>query len=377
VTALFLLSASVIFTESVPSFAANRFLSTLGLVPLLHVLYAASRRAPLRRFEAAAVAFQGLLLASAIAFRGSANWLVCAFASFLVVLITVRRDPDWKTMLGAVNQFMRNVIRMRVARSTFVRAYNRVAVNPILSTGFLVLIVITGASLIRTAQVSERYFRDDNLPHHLIWHSAYLGLALHPEWPKYKPFPDVPESRSDGVGFIVFEHRMRERGEPAASQSGEIYSSYYYRARVYEKLIRSEYFSFLKAHPTYALQLFFYYKPMRLKEVLFELIGSIPLQAVLLGAVSVLLGCLPILLSPGTALSCGAQLGRMVGLVWLWSLLPVFWAYPESYVMSDTAWATLLVLLMLPCVIVALAAGAVTRISNMRRDIQTPSPVET
>src|SRR3979411_1396292 len=46
VTAPFLVTSSSIFSESVPWFAANRFLSTLAAIPLLHVIHAALRRCP-------------------------------------------------------------------------------------------------------------------------------------------------------------------------------------------------------------------------------------------------------------------------------------------------------------------------------------------
>lgn len=373
VTALFLLSSATFFNESVPSFAANRFLSTLGLVPLVFLLFTVSRRTSLGRLEIGATALQTLILASAIAFRGSATWVLFAFGSLFIGL-TIPRILRSDNALHSLRSLRgsRNWMAIRVVgRQLTGGSLGRVSI-----TGLVVFAVVICASLIKTAQIDGRYFRDSNLPHHLVWHSAYLGLTLHPKWPIYKPYPDIPDSRTDGVGFRLFEHRMKESGEPAVSQSNEIYHAYYYRARPYEKLIRYEYLSFIMAHPRYALQLFFYYKPMRLKEVLLDLFRSIPLSAAVLAAVSVLLGCLLIALSRRTAVSSSAQLASIVGLIWLCSLLPSFWAYPELYVVSDIAWATLLVLLVSPCLIAAFAASAVVRIGHVRRQIGPPSPVE-
>jgi hypothetical protein len=341
-TALFLSTCSF-FSELVPSLAANRFLSTLAFAPLLHLVCSAIRVGPLKLSEAVAVVLQATILAFAMDARSSGNWCILALVISLLAVACLR---------------LRHIPRNLLATKGFNRRpiFTRWPFGRLVATGVLAVVVVAAFGLMHWAQLDERYFWEDNQPGHLVWHSAYLGLASNPEWPKYKPFPDIPDG-GDGVGFRVFEHRMQERGEQASSLTHEIYAPYYYRARVYEKVIRREYLSFLFAHPSYALELFFHYKPMALIRVLGGLISSIPLGAGLLALGSLVLGLL-VLWSSSTRPARFAELSASVLLIWLSSLLPVFWAYPAPHVISDPAWATMLVLLIAPSfAIVLLARG--------------------
>jgi hypothetical protein len=360
-TALFLLTCSF-FNVSVPSVAANRFLSSLAFVPLVHLICAAIRVGPLKLSEAVAVALQATILAFAIAARSSGNWCIPALVVSLLAVASLRLRRVPRNLL-TIKGFDRRVI------------FTGWPFGRLVATGVLGLVVIAAFGLTRS-QPDERYFWEDNQPGHLVWHSAYLGLASNPEWPKYKPFPDLPDGVSDRSGFRVFEHRMQERGEQAASLTHEIYAPNDYRARVYEKVIRREYLSFLIAHPSYALMLFFYYKPMALIRVLGGLISSIPLGAGLLALGSLVLG-LTVLSSSSIRAAIFAELAASVFLIWLSSLLPVFWAYPAPHVISDPALATLLLLMIVPSFAIVLFARAATRARNMRRGIQAALPAET
>src|SRR3979490_3267689 len=103
ITALFLVTSSSIFSESVPSFAANRFLSTLAAIPLLHVIYAAIRRYPFGWPEVLVLSAQAGLLAFATALRSSATWCIVAFIVSIVAVALVRRfrsPADGSALLG-------------------------------------------------------------------------------------------------------------------------------------------------------------------------------------------------------------------------------------------------------------------------------------
>jgi hypothetical protein len=357
ITALLLISSSAFFNGSVPSFAANRFLSTLGLVPLLHLVHAALRRRAWTAAELGVVVAQAAILAFVLAARGSTMWCLLAFAFIIIATACFRlRHLRWRQppvgSLSAAWQFAgRSVARLGI-------------------TGAVVVAVVVVVGLVRNAQIDERYFRDDNFPHHLLWHSAYLGLTYNPEWPKYKPFADVPDY-GDAAGFTVFVHRMQERNEPAVSALN------FYRARIYEKLIKREYLSFLAAHPTYALKLFFYYKPMKLIDLLFALIGSIPLAAGLLALGSMLLVFAVLAFSRGVGLSSYAELGFSFAFIWFSSMLPVFWAYPDHHVVADPALGTLLLSLAALSFAGVFLLQAGMKLRDMRRNVEAEPAAET
>lgn len=360
VTALFLLSVCPLFSGRLPSFAANRFLSTLGLIPLLHLVHAALHRRALTVAELGAIAIQAAVLAFVTAARGSTIWCFLAFAAVLIAIALFRlRHLAWTWWT------------LRSVRTTWQSADGPLA--RLVITGVLAFAVITAFDAAHHAQINERYFRDDNLPHHLFWHSAYLGLTLNPDWPKYKPYPDVPDS-GDGVGFTTFVHRMQERGETPISTTHELYSDKYLRARTYETVIRNEFLSFIIGHPGYVLKLFFYYKPITLINLLLELIGSIPLGAGGLALVSVVLVVALLTSSPITGLSSYAELAASFAIVWLASLLPVLWAYPELHVMDDPTLGTLLVILAALSFTGALMVRVGVGLRNPHRNIGAQSP---
>jgi hypothetical protein len=333
-TALFIESSSSIFSELLPSFAANRFLSTLALAPLLHLLYAALRRRPLGWSEVFMSSLQALFLAFAISARSSAQWCVIAFVASLFAVVLLRRfEMGRQTALAG----QRKDLFQRLAAIPYIGRVSAV--------GLLVLTVTTAVGLARNAQIDERYFWEDNFPHHLFWHNAYIALTLNPVWPAYKPFTDVPVS-GDGAGFKVFEHRMQERGQPSSSKTHEIYSNYYLRARLYESVIRDEYLNFIVANPQYAFKLFTYYKPKEILNVLATMARS---TAIASGAVAVVsLACVIALLAwPINGRSSRIEPAITLGLVVLGSFLPVLWAYPAPYVFADQLWSILFALLAL------------------------------
>jgi hypothetical protein len=357
VTTFFILSASPIFGESLPSLAANRNLSVLGLIPLLHLIHAALSRRPLGSAELGAIAFQALLLAFVASTRGSATWCYVALLVTLISVALFRSRPlTWKSLtIGGLGDAWRSPDK-------YVR---RIALAGAVSFG-----VIAVFSWINNAQIDDRYRQEDNLPHHLFWHSAFLGLTFHPDWPKEKPYPDLPDS-GDSAGFHLFEKVMKERDDTAVAPSG------FYRARVYEKFIRDQYFSFLSKHPQYALELFFYYKPRLLRDVLVERMRSVPLGAALIALVAVILVSMLLGLSRTNRVSAYAEVGGGTAVVWLSSLLPSFWAYPAPHVIGDQLLGTWFMLLALASAVGALVVYALSNFRRMdRKSAEKPTAVD-
>jgi hypothetical protein len=74
------------------------------------------------------------------------------------------------------------------------------------------------------------------------------------------------------------------------------------------------------------------------------LIDSIATLNALFAGVSLVL-VTALFASPRAWLTSRAELATSFGLVWLCSLLPIFWAYPSPPVFADQLWSTLFVLL--------------------------------
>jgi hypothetical protein len=327
VTALFLLSSSSFFSDLTPSFAANRFLSTLAIIPLLHVVITMLRRASLTRFDVGSVGIQSLIMSFAIAARGSTAWCPIAAAGVGITIFLLRR---WRVPKS-------ERVRLRelgpIARQT--KAYS----HPAIVTGMIFFVAFITYSAIRGTWIDARYYLGDNYPHHLVWHSAYIGLGQNPDWANERPtYPDVPAG-GDNAGFKLFQHVMTERGLPYASTTTEIYHQSYYRARAYEAFIRNQYLEFVIHHPLYDLELFPYYKPLSLYKIIAQQVTGIPKTSWLLAACSLVLASL--------CFACGEtaidsfELIASCGAIWLASLAPVIWAYAVPYTVADQFWSAM------------------------------------
>jgi hypothetical protein len=185
-----------------------------------------------------------------------------------------------------------------------------------------------------------------------VWHAAYLGLAWNSEWDSLRPhYPDVTPG-GDSIGFDLFIHVMKERGEPPLTEG---YLFNYLRARPYEAFIRHEYLNFLARNPSFAVKLFLYYKPMAVFKIVARNIATVPAISWLLTVCSLSLASL--------CFAFGGSSGRLKELliccavVWLVSLFPVIWAYPIEFATADQIWSSLF----LPMMLIGAAGRAIAR----------------
>ena len=98
------------------------------------------------------------------------------------------------------------------------------------------------------------------LPYHMIWHNAYIGLGLHPDWKtqgdKYGSRP-VPDPMSDNVGWTGAALEATERyGLPEAYLfDGEIGGLPSYKTALHDKLLKERLFRFMAEHPWFTVEL--------------------------------------------------------------------------------------------------------------------------
>lgn len=348
VSALFAETASQsLFADFLPNFVANRFVSTLALIPLLHVVCALLRRSRLRPAETVLLVVQLCILAFVIAARSSAQWSVVAgLAIFLVVFLIRMRSFDAASTSTTG-------IRRWLERIRGVAQFRR-----LVAVAALLLTVTTAISALRYSRLDRVYFFDGNMPNHMVWHSAFVGLAFHPDWPKLKPY-GVGES-GDGIGFLLFERARKQQHLPYVSPNG------FYLVRTYEKFVRDQYFRFLRRHPKYAVELFLYYKPLILYSLLSHFISSINVNGLYLIFGSLLLLIYLFMQRVGNDNIFEYLLA--FSLIWLCSLIPVIWAYPAPHVISDPLWATLFMMLGFGSILVAAIVRTFLAIDGRRQN---------
>ena len=341
ITALFLISSSGYFLlKETPSFADNRFLTTLAIVPLLHSIHTSLRQAPLTWREIVVLAAQILIMSFAIVTRAAGVWCVMAAVACAFAVIVVRRSPAAKqeTAGGTMTRLM----------ARFASPY----ASRVVATGAIVATVFAAVLVTRTVRIDELYYRDYNYPHHLVWHSAYIGLRWSPDWDVLRPHYADVDPNGDSVGFDLFIHAMKEQGRPPFTDG---YLLDYLRARPYEAFIRHEYVNFLAQYPALAVKLFLYYKPKAMFDIVARNVVTIPLISWLLTFCSLSLASLCFALGGTTARL--KELLICCAVIWLASLFPVIWAYPAAFATADQLWSSFF----LPMMLISASARAVTR----------------
>lgn len=333
IIALFLETTSLIFSFYVPSVAANRFLSTLALIPLLHIVTATINSRELTVKEVSTLTLQIMIMAFAISCRSSAQWaavavLFIAFSFGIKKMPVPRLKNYWQFGFTHLHSFASG------SRTPIDFVHNFIRIPKLLVVPILLLIILISANLVEKARLHPIYFSDDILPHHMVWHSAYIGLSVHPQWAEHLPMKELAGLTGDGIPFTLSMIYLRDRGIPylGGATGNNI------RMRIHERVIRSAFFNYLKHNPWYSVQLYFYYKPKLLLANLDPAFRSIPLFAWMLAAISIITSIILLSLEKSRP-STGSLIAASI--VFFTSLLPAMWAYGAQQVMADQLWSSL------------------------------------
>lgn len=348
ITALFLVTTSSLLGHpTVPSVAANRFLSTLAIVPLLHIVATTAESRPLFIRDILVLMVQIMIVALSMSARSSAQWAAIAALLFALSLGILHLPPPriegcWRMVSGWHRSLflMLKIRERRMAEqpltiktlTTLVSRFFRSSRLVVVPT--LLLFTLISASLVERTRLDSIYFSDDILPHHLIWHSAYIGLTYHPRWQERVPIKELAGLSGDSVPFTLSQIYLRNKGIPyIGGAAGNLQ-----RMRLHDRVIRSAYIDFLLKNPGYSAKLFLYYKPKHFLLTIKSMVQSIPGTAWMLAAISISLSAA--LMGIGRK-KLPVEILFATGIIFLCSLLPIFWAYPSFIVMADQLWASL------------------------------------
>lgn len=315
----------------------GRFLGTLGLVPFLHLAGCLLTwpRATVR--SVAAAAGQGVLLAAALHFRGSAMWI---FAALFVLAAAPAAAWLWRNR-----------------RTLLTRPFTVSAGGRVLAARWpaaVVLLALVGQKAYVGSAAHWLYYADDGLPNHLFWHNALMALECHPEWPRQSIY--VPRS-GDSLAWAAVDNRLDEEGIGREYHVSPL--TRVYKARLHDQVCRRLYLDFVARNPRYTAELFLWHKPRILFTVLGQCWGWVQPQLGRPDVVGLLAGFggLVVLAArrPGGAgwrVPVGIAAAGLAG-----AALPLFWAYPIFHVMGEF----LILGGMLVAGLGAVAVGAVAR----------------
>jgi hypothetical protein len=323
-----------LFHHQMPSFTGLRHSSTLAILPAWHLAFTLIYHRRLTVPNVVAALVQLLVLVMAIRIRGAAAWVPL----FLVALGAVlgwwhARGPRLAAIAGGIGRWpvvlMVGVIGLQALQF-------RMALHPI-------------------------YFTDDVIPHHGLWHSAYLGLAGDPAiLPPYVQDFIAKGGYGDAIGAAgAMEFVERSRFIKVQNWDlSELPPSYLspwtgtVKFGLHDKIMRRAFFEAVLNHPGRTVWLFLVGKPVKLAWIFVVYVFTPAFFGLMLLATA------GAYLATGPLFAARDAVGETLlagGLAALFSLLPSFVAYPIPWGVVDS-------LLVLSAVVPLAIATAIFRI---------------
>jgi hypothetical protein len=286
------------FSPGAPSISAYRVISTLAVIPLAHLAFATWSGARLGATAVVALILQACLFIFIVWTRTSVQWGAIAIAAVALLAWWFRRhEQRWHALIP---------LALVVVGLLGMRSYTQYAAHP-------------------------AYFTDELLPGHVVWHSAYIGLSLHPEWPR-------DGLGGDSIPFSASTKYMKATQPDFPFKQGRITNGYY--LRIHDQVIRKLYLDFAVANPRYMLELLSFYKPARYLAVYRSFLTSISGIGIAFGLAAILAVATGLAALRWRASEPAGHILVPVGGIALGSLAPSMWAYPAPTVMFDSILST-------------------------------------
>lgn len=259
VFAVYSFMPSVLYNnDQLISVSNTRFLSTLGIIPLLHILLtlAGARNRTITWTALLALLFQTTMVSFAIAVRSTSLWMEIAFILVALVyfaMVTVRAirpGGGW----AAIH-------------------------NPLLSRGAVVLYVT--AMFLMCSSARGFFLLPDcheGLGGHTFWHNVFLGFGQYPGWRQIvrsDGYPISDDVVGDALGYDVAKDYVKNHHWPYQTEPSIFVANDQTRRigedpaplgswQTYERVMRRVVLGFMWAHPGVTIELFAIYKPLLL-----------------------------------------------------------------------------------------------------------------
>lgn len=244
--------------------ATSRHLSTIGIIPLLHlILFMASGRTPARYLSLAALVLQSALIAFAFAIRATAEWMPIAVGAATLFYLARPMALAVRTRFGLE----------KIAPETMRRGFAAL----IFCASFAAVGAVREHSLEPTRGVA--------LNIHPLWHNMFFGLSVNPEW-RARFYPAYAGLRGDSLPFYAaakyaVDHDLPYRTLPSiwieTPETKKLTSEPipFGSWPIFERIVKAAFFEFVRAHPGYAIRVYFAYHPLALLQNLGDFLASL------------------------------------------------------------------------------------------------------
>ena len=330
------------------SVSNQRFLSTLGIIPLLHILLLITQyKATIRWMDVVTVVSQAAFVAFAYAIRSSVEWM---YLTVLTLTLFYLARP-------VISAVLRRTLRLSDGVST-----RRITIAML----FAATVMTIGA--FRMVYLASPC--GEALNAHPVWHPLYyslqfgprwgaklpeyVGLAKHPNWPNPVPHVDDATLSGDEMVYAAVQEYVERHHLPYRTRPNIWYSTPE-SLRVtpdglplgswvtYESVVRDMFFEFVKDNPRYVLENFLIVKPehflLTMADYFATVWADLSIERLCALALMVLLiaSYWP---AQGRSRVPAARIGMLTWLLLLcfaWSSVPAFIFYTNPQIIGDEA----------------------------------------
>jgi len=223
-------SSSLFDHSSLGSLADPRFLSTLAIIPGMHLGCLMLNRSPPSPSNIALATIQSFTLVFAIWIRSSAVWVVLGLA-ILATLVSIQALLNRRFKLVQVWSF-----------------------------GSLVIVLALHTVWV-SAMLHPIYRDKGEISHHVFWHAVFLRLQFHPLWEqKYSSAYD--HARFDELPRVAALKYLLRHPPPDPDSVYLTPDRKHLKVAAAETYVRKAFFEFLAADPKFALESTFLYNPL-------------------------------------------------------------------------------------------------------------------
>ncbi len=294
----------------------QRFLGSLAIVPLIHLLFSTLIYRKYSAMRLLATASQVVILCFMLYCRSSVIWMVGAF--FMIAAFKCIVDIGSQTH---EIQPTKLVVKTLVSWPVILLTLGLISVNTY-----------------KNLTVSSIYgFDGVFISKHMVWHNAYMGLAVHPSWNEL--FGDEHKNANgDSMVWNGTTNLLSKKyGLPEEYALNQSIGKVSFKKELHEQLAKEALFDFIGKNPRFTLELYLWHKPkefiktfLHVQSPTITLLKNWEFYAFLALFAMFISTFVPLLPISG-ALSAQWSLFIVITTAVL-SLLPVFWTYPLPWV---------------------------------------------
>lgn len=319
-----------------------RFLTTLGIIPLLHILLLIWRNdARLGWRDLLPAIGQIAIVYFALAIRSTTLWMFIAIAALFAIVLA-------KPVLISLRQRDSGALQRAAMRRVPLAMIIVAIVMALGTTHDMYMVPPCGTSL----------------NSHPLWHSIFVGYTIDPDWKtRFQPqFEGATgdELPGEAARLYVEEHHLPYQTRPtiwvrtAQTERTSADPMPFGSWLTYETLIRKATIEFAVRHPRFVLEDFLFYKPLHLASDLADFMATVRMGLTPLVLLSfVVIAALLAILAPAGRPQDVPVSGLMAVLILAFfaSTIPLLVAYSLTFLIADQAY--LLVAIIVAAILLA------------------------